>query len=100
MARVYLSIVGQEPVQTGRFGCDYAWNDDFTAYRQMPHRWMPGSDSSYAAWQASDLNDYEDEDEGPSTHYVAEAREDRHVKECVAALLESVCSLHHGHVWF
>jgi len=31
----------------GPYGCDYAWNQDYTAYRCMPHRWLPGSDSSY-----------------------------------------------------
>lgn len=41
----------------GRFGCDYAWNADFTAYRCAPHRWSPGSDSSYAAYQASDIEE-------------------------------------------
>lgn len=39
----------------GRFGCDYSWNRDFSAYCCNPHRWMPGSDSSYAAWQAGDI---------------------------------------------
>ena len=43
-------------VEEGRFGCDYAWNEDFTAYRCMPHRWRPGSDESYLAYQAGDLD--------------------------------------------
>lgn len=54
---LHLTVLGQEPLTTGRFGCDYAWNDDFTSYRMLPHRWRPGSDSSYAAWQAGDLDD-------------------------------------------
>ena len=38
----------------GAFGCDYAWNGDFTAYRCLPHRWTPGSDASYAHYQTDD----------------------------------------------
>lgn len=47
----------REPVLAteGPFGCDYVWNDDFTAYRCAPHRWRPGSNSSYAAYQAGDF---------------------------------------------
>jgi hypothetical protein len=48
-------------VVEGRFGCDYDWNDDFTAYRCLPHRWMPGSDSSYAAYQAGYYSEGDDE---------------------------------------
>jgi hypothetical protein len=50
--RIHLMMLGQKPVSEGRFGCDYAWNDDFTSYRCMPNRWMPGSDESYAEYQA------------------------------------------------
>lgn len=52
MGNLHLSVVGSEPVSEGRFGCDYAWNADYSAYRCLPHRWMPGSDSSYARYQA------------------------------------------------
>lgn len=63
--RIHLMMLGQKPVSEGRFGCDYAWNDDFTSYRCMPNRWMPGSDESYAEYQAGyyDMGDDEDEDE-------------------------------------
>jgi hypothetical protein len=43
--------LGYVLAEEGFFGCDYAWNADYTAYRCLPHRWMPGSDSSYADWQ-------------------------------------------------
>lgn len=54
---LHLTVVGQEPLQAGRFGCDFVWNEDFTAYRQACHRWRPGSDESYLAWQAGDLDE-------------------------------------------
>ena len=49
----------------GRFGCDYAWNDDFPAYVCMPHRWIPGSDESYALYQAGDYGNDDDGAEEP-----------------------------------
>lgn len=49
--KIHLAVVGQDPVSFGDKGCDYSWNQDFTAYRILPHRWTPGSDSSYAATQ-------------------------------------------------
>jgi hypothetical protein len=64
--RIHLMMLGQKPVSEGRFGCDYAWNDDFTSYRCMPNRWMPGSDESYAEYQAGyydhDYDACDDED--------------------------------------
>lgn len=59
MAILHLAILGQEQLAVeGRYGCDYAWNDDFTAYRCMPHRWNPNSDESYIEW-AYGCNDSE-----------------------------------------
>lgn len=46
---LHLTVVGQPPVAEGPHGCDYAWNDDFTAYRCLRHRWNPLSDASYVA---------------------------------------------------
>ena len=68
---VHLMMLGQKPVSEGRFGCDYAWNDDFTSYRCMPNRWMPGSDESYAEYQAGyyDMCDDEEEFEPVVTHH-------------------------------
>ena len=69
--RVHLLIKTDSPAEElrlvveGRFGCDYAWNDDYTAYRCMPHRWIPGSDSSYAEYQG-DYNDDAGDDEDAS----------------------------------
>lgn len=65
MSRVHLSVVGQAPVVEGPFGCDYAWATDGASYRVLVHRYAPGSDSSYAAWQAFDAcdDDGADEDE-------------------------------------
>ena len=62
--RIHLMMLGQKPVSEGRFGCDYAWNDDFTSYRCMPNRWMPGSDESYAEYQAGyyDMGDDDEEE--------------------------------------
>jgi hypothetical protein len=55
---LHLAMIDSAPVSEGRFGCDYAWNRDFSAYRCMPHAWNPcGGDDAYAAWQASDLDD-------------------------------------------
>jgi len=67
MRTLHLNIFGQEPAAVeGPFGCDYAFyaQYDFAAYRCLPHRWVPGSDASYAEYQARDLVDYGDEDEG------------------------------------
>lgn len=56
-ALLHLSIVGQDPVSEGPRGCDYAWSLGFVAYRCLPHRWVPGADWSYGAFQAQDLTE-------------------------------------------
>lgn len=53
-ARVHLVVIGSDPVSEGPHGCDWSWNSDFTAYRCLPHRWVPGSDASYAAAVGAD----------------------------------------------
>ena len=66
--RVHLLVVATDSgehdglVVEGPFGCDYSWNDDFTAYKCNQHRWIPGSDASYAAYQAGDYSGEEEEE--------------------------------------
>lgn len=49
---LHLKIAGQDPVSVGHFGCEFVWNDDFTAYRTALHRWNPNDPNSYALYQA------------------------------------------------
>jgi hypothetical protein len=62
MSRIHLQVVHeseiapgqydlQAPAQDGPHGSDCQWLGDGAAYRTLPHRWVPGSDSSYGAWQ-------------------------------------------------
>lgn len=37
-----------------RFGSDFVWNENFTAYRCKPIKWR--DDASYLAYQAGDLD--------------------------------------------
>ncbi len=54
---VHLKVIGSDPVEEGKFGCDYAWNADYSAYRCLPNRWLPGFDSSYARYQMGSQDD-------------------------------------------
>lgn len=52
--KVWLNVVGQAPAfDPDRY--EYRWNRDYTAYRVIKLRWH--DDASYAAYQASDLDD-------------------------------------------
>jgi hypothetical protein len=51
--RMHLRVAGQDPVSEGPYGCDYRWSSAYLAYTCLPHRWAPGSDSSYA-WHQGD----------------------------------------------
>ena len=57
---IHLKVYGQAATKDigYGYGCDYRWNDDYTAFRFLPNRWMPGSDESYAAYQAGDGFEY------------------------------------------
>jgi hypothetical protein len=65
---IHLSLLGQDPVSEGRFGCDYAWNADCTSYRCLPNRWMPGSDES---WAMNEAGYYDEMEEGGEEPFVA-----------------------------
>lgn len=56
--RIHLTMLGADPISEGPHGCDYRWIAGYAAYQCRPHRWRPGSDSSYARYQAD--NDGED----------------------------------------
>lgn len=45
-------------VTEGRFGCDYSWNKDYSAYCCNPHKWLPGDSISYLACESG--GDYVD----------------------------------------
>lgn len=61
MNKLHLTIADQPPVVEGVYGCDFAFlaQHGFAAYRCLPHRWDPQSESGYANWQAQDIDDRE-----------------------------------------
>ena len=69
-SKLHLNVMGSDPATEGELGCDYAWGHGGAAYRCLPHRWAPGSDSSYAAWQARDPY-YDAAEEGQIAEYDA-----------------------------